>query len=57
MIECEWKILADHRTNRKMYCEDYVDKKWAKTMERRNKELHSLEKKREAQFQLQCDAE
>ena len=30
MTECEWKFLTDQRTDRKMYCEGYVDKKWAK---------------------------
>ena len=33
MMEYEWEFLNDQRKNREMYCEDFVDKKWKKTME------------------------
>ena len=33
MMEDEWEFLNDQRKNREMYCEDFVDKKWKKTME------------------------
>jgi hypothetical protein len=46
MTEMEWTFLEDQRKERKMYCEDFVDKKWAKTMERRRKDLQSLERMR-----------
>ena len=48
MTEMEWKFLDDQRSERKMYCENFVDKKWMKTMERRRKEVQSLETLRTA---------
>lgn len=47
MGDMEWDFLKDQRMDRKMYCEDFVDQKWMKTMERRKKDLHSLEKMRD----------
>ena len=34
MMETEWKFLEDQRSERKMYCQDYVDTQWTKTMTR-----------------------
>ena len=46
MTTMEWDFLCDQRSDRKMVCEDFVDRKWAKTMERRSQDLKSLEKSR-----------
>jgi hypothetical protein len=37
MGDMEWDFLKDQRMDRKMYCEDFVDQKWTKTMERRKR--------------------
>ena len=42
----EWTFLADQRNERKMICEDFVDRQWMKTMERRKKDIESWEKMR-----------
>ena len=47
MSDMEWTFLKDQRTRRKMYCEDFLDRKWMKTMERRRRDLQYLEKKRD----------
>lgn len=47
MSDMEWEFLKDQRNERKMYCEDFVDQKWMKTMERRRKELQCLERMRD----------
>ena len=46
MSDLEWRFLNDQRNERKMYCEDYIDKKWTKTMERRKQDIQALEKMR-----------
>ena len=46
MTTMEWNFLHDQRSDRKMVCEDFVDRKWVKTMERRSHDLKSLEKSR-----------
>ena len=48
MGEIEWRFLEDQKCSRKMYCENFVDKKWEKTMERRRTDVESLERMREA---------
>ncbi|CAH1261889.1 Hypp2477 [Branchiostoma lanceolatum] len=47
MTDMEWEFLADQRTERKMYCEDFVDRKWMKAMERRQRDMQALDKMRE----------
>lgn len=47
MGDMEWQFLEDQRTERKMYCEDVVDRMWEKAMERRRKDIQSLENMRE----------
>ena len=42
----EWKFLEDQRSTRKMVCEDFVDRKWEKTMERRRRDVQGLDKMR-----------
>ena len=46
MGEMEWAFLEDQRTQKKMYCEDFVDRKWMTTMERRSRDMKSLERMR-----------
>ncbi|XP_076047217.1 uncharacterized protein LOC143028732 [Oratosquilla oratoria] len=46
MGEMEWAFLEDQRTQKKMYCEDFVDRKGMKTMERRGRDIQSLERMR-----------
>ncbi|CAM1308497.1 Uncharacterised protein g4871 [Pycnogonum litorale] len=46
MTQEEWNFIDDQRGERKMFCEDFVDKKWAKTMKRRKYDVVSLEKRR-----------
>ncbi|XP_013777048.1 uncharacterized protein LOC106461746 [Limulus polyphemus] len=46
MTDIEWKFLQDQRSERNMYCLDYVDKKWSKPREKRNQDLRALEKMR-----------
>lgn len=36
----------DQRGSRKMYCEDFVDRRWTKTMERRWRDMQALDKMR-----------
>ena len=43
MTEEEWRFYNDQKSERKMYCEDFVDKKWLKTHERRQRELQNLD--------------
>ncbi len=43
MTEQEWLFYNDQKCERKMYCEDFVDKKWLKTRERRQRDLQALE--------------
>lgn len=45
MTDMEWKFLEDQRNERKMYFEDFVDKKQMETIERRRK-VESLERYR-----------
>ncbi|XP_034016356.1 uncharacterized protein LOC117501562 [Thalassophryne amazonica] len=49
MSDMEWNFLSDQRAERKMYCEDFVDRKWMKTMERRQKEMQAIDQMREAE--------
>jgi len=43
----EYEFLEDQRTKRVMFCDDFVDKKWSKTVERKQKDKASLDKTRE----------
>ena len=47
MNHMEWAFLEDQRNDRKMYCEDFVNRKWTKTMEHGTSDLQCLEKMRE----------
>ena len=47
MTPIEFDFLADQRGPRKMICENYVDRQWKKTAERKAKELESF-RRREA---------
>ena len=47
MGDVEWEFLQDQTTKRKMYCEDCVDHMWIKSMERRKRDVQSLDKMRE----------
>lgn len=47
MTNMEWDFLKDQRGQRKMYCEDFVDQKWMKTMERRRRDMQALDRMRE----------
>lgn len=47
MSDMEWDFLKDQRIQRKMYCEDFVDRKWMKSMERRQRDIQAIEKMRE----------
>ena len=47
MTEMEWTFLEDQRSSRKMYCEDFVDRKWMKTMERRWRDMQALDNMRQ----------
>ena len=44
MTDKEFKFIDDQRSDRKMFCEceDYVDRKWMKSMDHRRKDLQSL---------------
>ena len=44
MMEDEWEFLNDQRNNREMYCENFVDRKWQKTMDRRKYDIDALER-------------
>lgn len=44
----EWQFLEDQRGPRKMFCEDFVDKKWEKTMLRRRRDIDALESLRQS---------
>lgn len=46
MTQNEWTFLQDWHQDRKMFCKDFVDKKWAKTMEQRQYDIQSLERMR-----------
>jgi len=51
--QVSWRLLTQHsphgvkmlseRSGRKMFCESFVDRKWAKTMERRKRDIQTLE--------------
>ena len=43
LMDIEWQILQDKWSERKMYCENFVDSKWEKTMERRKRDHYCLE--------------
>ncbi|KAI8509055.1 hypothetical protein Bbelb_129030 [Branchiostoma belcheri] len=50
MGEEEWQFLHSMRNDRKGYCEEQVDRKWERTMERKNareKALEAMQKKEE----------
>ena len=47
MNDMERAFHEDQRTRRKMYCEDFVDRKWIKTTECRSRDLRCLDKMRE----------
>jgi hypothetical protein len=47
MSDMEWAFLADQKDQKKMFCEDFVDRQWMKTMERRKRDLETLEKMRD----------
>ena len=38
MLLVEWEFLEDQRSERKMYCTSFVDKRWAAGVERREKQ-------------------
>ncbi|KAK6170821.1 hypothetical protein SNE40_019123 [Patella caerulea] len=40
----EWDFLNDQRTERLMYCEHFVDRKWNKTMQRIRMYLEAIER-------------
>ena len=46
MTDTEFKFLDDQRSDRKMFCEDFVDRKWI-TMDCRSNNLQSLEDRRQ----------
>ncbi|XP_076065297.1 uncharacterized protein LOC143039305 [Oratosquilla oratoria] len=47
MDEMEWAFLEDQRTQKKMYCEDFVDdRKWMKMMKHRSWDMQSIERMR-----------
>ena len=43
MTDMEYKFVGDQRSDRKMICEVFIDRKWKKTMTRKRKDLQSLE--------------
>ena len=45
MTKQEWDFLEDMKTNRKMYCDNFVDRKWLKTIQRKKFDLQAMEKK------------
>lgn len=47
MLELEWKFLDDQRNARQMLCDDFVDQKWMKTLERRQSDMARIERMRE----------
>ena len=46
MSQHEWDFLEDQRNMRLMYCDNFVDRKWEKTMQRRRYDQNTLEKMR-----------
>lgn len=46
MTEEAWKFLNDQKQERRMYCEDFADKKLSKTMKRKRHEMRQLEETR-----------
>ena len=56
MTETEWKFLQDQRTDRKMVCDGYVDRKWLKSMQRRSKDTEAWEKRRTVKEELHSNA-
>ena len=44
MTSDEWEFLNDQSSWRKMFCENFVNRKWLKTMNRRKSDILSLEK-------------
>ena len=43
MAEMEWIFLEDQRSSRKLYCADFVDRRWMKTMERNRCDMQALD--------------
>ena len=48
MSQQEWDFLEDQRNDRLMYCEQFVDRKWEKTMQRRHYDQQTLERMKSA---------
>ena len=44
MTKQEWDFLEDMKTNRKMYCDNFVYRKWLKTVQRKKNDLQAMEK-------------
>ena len=44
MSQVERDFLEDQRSERKMFCEDQVDRQWLKTVTRRERELQAFER-------------
>ncbi|KAL4236508.1 hypothetical protein ACF0H5_004894 [Mactra antiquata] len=47
MTSIEFEFLNHQKESRVMYCEDFVDRKWSKTIERRKNDIASMEKMRD----------
>jgi hypothetical protein len=46
MTETEWSFLSDQGSERKMFCDNFVDRKWKLTKERQIKNQENLERRR-----------
>ena len=49
MQDMEYSFLEDMRSDRIQYCEDAVDRRWKKTMERRTKQEKALDKMKDSE--------
>ena len=47
MTKQEWDFLEDMKTNHKMYCDNFVYRKWLKTVQRKKNYLQAMEKRLE----------
>ena len=45
MSDAEYSFLEDMRTERKQFCEDFIDNMWEKTKEKQSKRIQQLQQR------------